>query len=90
MAIINANNYGNNNNNNNNLSLAKARIFHYATASILVLGPSQPRIQRELGAVFPELKGPGQEGYHLPPASAKVKNVGAIFPIPLTSLLRDA
>jgi hypothetical protein len=51
---------------------------------------SAPPIQREFGVVFPQEKGPGREADNSLPSSAKMKNVGAIFPIPRTSLLRGA
>jgi hypothetical protein len=50
-------------------------VFILVTASSLILGPSQPPIQRVPGALSLVVRQPGREADHSPPASAKVKNV---------------
>jgi hypothetical protein len=63
-------------------------IFLYSTASRPALSPTQPHIQwyRVLSA---GVKRPGREGDHSPPASAEVKNGGAIPALPHTSSWRN-
>jgi hypothetical protein len=58
-------------------------IFLLYTASRLALGPAQPPIQW-VPWVFPGVKRPGRAADHSPPSSAKVKNTGAIPPLPHT------
>jgi len=52
----------------------KKRIFLYATASRLALGPTQPPNQWELGFLSPELNQPGHEDDHCHQTNAEVKN----------------
>jgi hypothetical protein len=46
------------------------------------LGPTQSSIQRAPGAVSPEVKRQRREADHSPPSSDKVKNGGAMPPLP--------
>jgi hypothetical protein len=46
------------------------------------LGPTQPPIQCEPGALSPEIKRLGREADHSPPSSAEVKNSWSYIPIP--------
>jgi hypothetical protein len=62
--------------------LAEESYFLYSTTSRPTPEPTQPPIQWVLGAVSPRLKWPGRVTDNLPPSSAKVKNVGAIPPLP--------
>jgi hypothetical protein len=56
---------------------AEAGIFLFATASRPALGSTEPPIQWELGALFPEVKRPRQDADHSPPpaSSAEGKNM---------------
>jgi hypothetical protein len=47
----------------------------FSALSRLVLGPTQPPIQWVPGALSSEVKQPGREADHSPPASAKVKKL---------------
>jgi hypothetical protein len=58
-------------------------IFLYSAASRQVLGPTQPPIQRVLGALSPGVKWPGGEADHSPGSSAEVKSGGGIPPLPI-------
>jgi hypothetical protein len=60
----------------------QGKIFLFYTASSPALGPTQPHIQSERGAISPGAKRPGREADHSPPSSAEVKNGGAIPPLP--------
>jgi hypothetical protein len=53
------------------------------------VSPNKPPIQRALGAVSPGVKRPGREAGHLS-STAKVKNGGAIAPLPHTFSWCDA
>jgi hypothetical protein len=46
------------------------------------VGPNKPPIYWGLGEISPGVKRPRSEAYHSPSCSAKVKNVGAIPPLP--------
>jgi hypothetical protein len=63
----------------------RGKIFLSSTSSTPTLGPNA-----YWGAVFPGVKWPDLEGDHSPPSSAEVKNGGAIYPLPHTSLWHDA
>jgi hypothetical protein len=58
------------------------KIFLIPTVSRSALGPTQPPNQWVLGPLSPGVKWPGHETDHSPPSSAKVKNDGAIPPLP--------
>jgi hypothetical protein len=58
------------------------KIFLYSKAFRLALGLTQPPIQWTLGALSLGIKWKGCEGNHSPTSSAKVKNGGAIPPLP--------
>jgi hypothetical protein len=47
------------------------------------MGSTQPPIQWIPGALSLELKRLGRKADHAPPSSARVKNGGAILPLPL-------
>jgi hypothetical protein len=64
----------------------RGKTFLFSTASRPPVGPTQLLIQWVLGAIFPGVERPGDETDHSPPTSAKVKNGGAIPPLPYTSL----
>jgi hypothetical protein len=55
--------------------LVGVEIFLFATASRLVLGPTQPPVQWILQTISLRVKWPECKGDHLSPFSAKVKNV---------------
>jgi hypothetical protein len=57
-------------------------ILTYFTVSTPALEPTQPPIQRVPGALSPGVKRLGDEAGHSPPCIAKVKNGGAIPPLP--------
>jgi hypothetical protein len=57
----------------------------YYVASRLVVGPTQPPIQRVSVPLSSRVKRSGREADHSPPSSAEVKSVGAIPPLPHTS-----
>jgi hypothetical protein len=57
--------------------------FLLSTASIPALGPIQALVEYDPGAVSPRKKRPGCEANNSPPTSAKVKNCGAIPPLPI-------
>jgi len=48
-------------------------MFFFITASKMALGPTQPPIQWEPGALFLWVKQLGSEADHSPPSSAEVK-----------------
>jgi len=48
-------------------------IFLFTTMSRTALGPTQPPIQRVLGALSLGVKRPGREADHSPPSSTEVK-----------------
>jgi hypothetical protein len=52
-----------------------SRIFLFAAASGLSLGPTQPPSQCVPQAITPGVRLLGCEAYHSPPTSAEVKNV---------------
>jgi len=57
--------------------------FHLlSTTSRPAPGPTQPPLQWVQGALTPWIKQPGYEADHLPPSSAKVKNVWSYTSIP--------
>jgi hypothetical protein len=56
----------------------------YSTASTLAVAPTQPTIQWVLGVLSLGIKQPRHEANHSCPSSAKVKNCGAIPPLPHT------
>jgi hypothetical protein len=60
----------------------RGKIFLFSTASRPVLGPTQPPIQWIPVVISPGVEQPGCEADHSPPSSAKVKNGGAIPPLP--------
>jgi hypothetical protein len=49
------------------------RFFLFATASRLLLGPTQPPKQWTLGTLIPGVKRPGRQADHSPSSSAEVK-----------------
>jgi hypothetical protein len=57
-------------------------IFLFTTASRTALGPTQPPIQWEPGALFMAVKRPGREADHSPPSSAEVKNACSYISTP--------
>jgi hypothetical protein len=63
-------------------------IFLFFMVSRPTLGPTQPPTKWLPRALSPRVKRPGNEADHSPPSSAEVKNVGAIPPLPHTSLWR--
>jgi hypothetical protein len=63
----------------------EARDFLFFTTFRPALRPTQSSIQWVPGAHSPGIKWPGEEADHSPPSSAKVKNGGAIPPLPHTS-----
>jgi hypothetical protein len=67
----------------------RVKIFLFSTVSRPALGPTQPSIQYVPGALSLGVKLPGRETDHLLPASAEVKNGGAIAPFPHTSSWRN-
>jgi len=62
--------------------------FPFATASGMVLEPTQPPIQWEAWALTPGVKRPGSETDHSPPPSAEVKNAWSYASTPRTSSWR--
>jgi hypothetical protein len=66
------------------------KIFLFSIESRPALGPTQPLIQWELGALFPGLKRSRCEADHSPTSSVEVKNGGAIPLPPNMSLLHSA
>jgi hypothetical protein len=58
-------------------------MFLFVTASRPALGPTQPPAQCVPGALFPEVKSPGNEDTHSPLSGADVKMHGAIPPLPI-------
>jgi hypothetical protein len=62
---------------------AGTRDFFFATASRLARGATQPPIELILRALSPRVKRSRREADNSPPSSAKVKNGGAILPLPL-------
>jgi hypothetical protein len=57
-------------------------IFLFTTVSRTALGPTQPPIQWEPGAISLGVKRPGREADHPPPSSAEVKNAWSYTSIP--------
>jgi hypothetical protein len=58
-------------------------IFVFSIASRPALGPTQPPIRWLPGSLSSEVKWQMREADHSPPFSAKVKNGGAIPPLPI-------
>jgi hypothetical protein len=58
------------------------QIFLYSTGSRLALGPMQSHIQWFPRAHSPGVMRPVREANYTPPSSTKVKNCGAIPPLP--------
>jgi hypothetical protein len=58
-------------------------ILLLCTASILALGPTQPRFLVASEAHFTDIKQQRHETEHTSPSSAKVKNHGSISPLPI-------
>jgi hypothetical protein len=58
-------------------------ICFYSTASRPALRPTHPPIWWVLGAISPEVKWPENEADHSLPSSDKIKNGGAIPPLPI-------
>jgi hypothetical protein len=68
----------------------RGKFLPFVTASRHALGPIQPSNQWEPAALIPGIKRQGREADHSPPSNAKVKNGGAVPPVPNTSsLLRE-
>jgi hypothetical protein len=63
--------------------LCKGKIFLLSIASRLVLGPTQPSIQRIPEALSSGVKQQGRETDHPSPSSAEIMNGGAISPLPI-------
>lgn len=61
-------------------------IFFSFKAPKPALCPSHPPNQWLYGLLYPELRRPEREFYHLPPRSAKVKNEGSYTSAPLVCL----
>jgi hypothetical protein len=69
----------------------RERFFLFSTASRLALGPAQSPIQWVLGVISLGVKQQlGHEASHSPPSSVKVKNGGAIPPLPHMSSWHSA
>jgi hypothetical protein len=64
-------------------------VFIFSTVCRPALGPTQPHIQRVLGALLPGVKRVGGDADHSPLASAEVINGGAIPQLLHTSSWRD-
>jgi hypothetical protein len=62
--------------------MAEQEICLFSAASRLALGRTQPPIQWVPGALSPGVKWQGYEADHSRPSSAKVKNGGAMPPLP--------
>jgi hypothetical protein len=56
-------------------SPGRVKNFLFSTSSRPALGPTQPPIQRVLGAVSPGVKRPEREADHSPPANTEVKKM---------------
>jgi hypothetical protein len=56
--------------------------FIFTTTSRPALGSTQHPVQGLLGPLIPGVKQPGYEADHLPTAVARVKNPGAVPPLP--------
>jgi hypothetical protein len=54
-------------------SPGRVKNFHFSMSSRPALGPTQPPIQREPGALSPDVKRPGREADHSLPTSTEVK-----------------
>jgi hypothetical protein len=67
-----------------------ARFFVFSIASRLAVGPTQSHIQWGLGVTSQGVKRPSREADLSPPSSAKVKNSGALLPLPYTSSWHSA
>jgi hypothetical protein len=61
------------------------KTFLLSALVIPVLGPTQPPLQWEAGALSPGVKRPGREADRSPPTSAEVKKDGFIPPLHHTS-----
>jgi hypothetical protein len=68
----------------------KGIFFLFSTASIPVLGATQPPIQWVPGALSPGVKRPEREADHWSPSSTKIKKGGAIPPFPNISSWHSA
>jgi hypothetical protein len=68
----------------------RGKIFLFFAVFRLALGCTQPPIQWVQEALSLGIKGQGCEADHTPPSSAKVKNGGAILPLPHTSSRHSA
>jgi hypothetical protein len=69
--------------------LRQRQDFLFSTAFRPALGPTQLSVQCVPGALSPGVKRTWREADHSPPSIAKVKNVGAIPPLPHMSSWRD-
>jgi hypothetical protein len=65
--------------------LGKGKILLFSIASRPALGLTQPPIQW-----VPGVKRPGSEADHSPPSSIKMKNGGAVLPLPRVSSWHSA
>jgi hypothetical protein len=63
----------------------RGKVFFFSMASRTDLDPTQPPIQRVLGAFSLGVKRQGHEAEHSTPSSAEVKNSGAESPLLNTS-----
>jgi hypothetical protein len=68
----------------------RGKIFLFSIASNPALGSTQPPIQWVLEALSPGVKLLGHEDDYSPPASAEVKNDGAIVLPPIVPSWRNA
>jgi hypothetical protein len=71
-------------------SPSRIKNFLFSTLYRLALGSTQPLIQPVLGALSRRVKQQGHEADHSPPASAQVKKVWSIHPLPHTPSWRSA
>jgi hypothetical protein len=61
---------------------ARTKIFLFSASSRPTLGSILPPMQCVPGAISLGVERPGREDDHSPPSSVKVKNGGAILPLP--------
>jgi hypothetical protein len=67
---------------------ARGKIFLFSIASRPALGFIQPPIKVVPGALSPGLERSGLKVDHSPSASAEVKNVGALPPLPICLIIK--